>query len=119
MAKSKGGGTQTVNLKQGLPDVEEARRRLNSAIDRGRQSGAHSLKLIHGYGSSGIGGGIKVAIHKSLRRRKKEGRIRAFVPGEKWHVCEEQAQQALDLCPDLNRDPDLNQFNEGVTIVVL
>ncbi|MCA9254638.1 MAG: Smr/MutS family protein [Phycisphaerales bacterium] len=110
---------KTINLKQGMPHVEEARQRLNQAIDSARRSGFRALKLIHGYGSSGVGGGIRTAIRSSLTRRRREGKIRAFAGGEKWHVCEPEAQAILAECPALERESDLNMHNEGVTIVLL
>lgn len=110
---------RTVNLKQGMPHVDEARQRLNQAIDQGRRSGFSALKLIHGYGSSGVGGSLRTAIRSSLTRRRREGKIRAFAPGEKWHVCEPDAQAILAECPALERESDLNMHNEGITIVLL
>ena len=110
---------KTINLKQGMPRIEEARQRLNQAIDSARRSGFQAIKLIHGYGASGVGGGIRTAIRSSLTRRRREGKIRAFAGGEKWHVCEPDAQAILAECPALERDPDLNMHNEGITIVLL
>ena len=70
-------------------------------------------------GVSGVGGGIRTAIRSSLTRRRREGKIRAFAGGEKWHVCEPEAQAILAECPALERESDLNMHNEGVTIVLL
>jgi hypothetical protein len=105
--------------KAGSPTVEEARARLNGAIEKAKRSGVVVLKVIHGYGSSGVGGALKDAIRNSLRKRRKEGAIRAFVSGEKWSVFEEAARQMMDECPELARDPDLNGYNEGITFVLL
>ena len=113
------GQLREVNLKAGMPSVDEARRKLNTAIDEARRRGDVAVKLIHGYGSSGVGGSIKKAIHSSLRRRRKEGKIRSYAPGEKWSIFESTAAQILDQCPSLRRDPDLDKFNEGVTVVLL
>ncbi len=110
---------RNVNLKSGMPTVEEARSRLNTEIDKARQRGDHVLKLIHGYGSSGVGGKLKDAIRSSLRRRRKEGKIRSFVAGEKWGAFDEVTNEILGECPQLDRDPDLNNYNEGITIVLM
>lgn len=110
---------RTVNLKQGMPDVDEARQRMNQAIDQARRAGFQALKLIHGYGSSGVGGGIRTAVRSSLTRRRREGKIRAYAGGEHWHVCEPDAQAILAECPALERESDLNMHNEGITIVLL
>ena len=108
-----------VTLKAGMPTVEEARARLKSEIDGARQSGLIALKIIHGYGSSGVGGSLKHAVRRSLRKRVKEGQIRAFVGGEEWDIFEERTREILEECPELAKDRDLRGYNEGITIVLL
>jgi hypothetical protein len=107
------------SVKAGLPTVQEARERLNAEISKARQSGVTVMKVIHGYGSSGVGGALRDAIRRSLQKRRKEGRIRAFVIGEKWSMFEEAARQMLEECPELNKDLDLDRYNEGITLVLL
>ena len=106
-------------LKEGLPTVEEARRRLIAELEQSRKRGDRVLKLIHGYGSSGVGGKLRDAVRSSLRRRLKEGKIRAFVAAEKRDVLDEPARLMLDECPELARDNDFRNYNEGVTFVLL
>ena len=106
-------------LKAGMPTVAEGRDRLNTELVKARSSGTVVLKLIHGYGSGGVGGSLKEAIRNSLRRRRKEGKIRSFVAGENWSVFDESARQILEECPELAKDSDLNNYNEGITIVLL
>lgn len=108
-----------VNIKAGLPGVEEARRLLAGEMARARAAGASAMKIIHGYGSTGQGGTLREAIRRSLRKRKKEGAIRAFAVGEKWDLFDPAAREILEACPELARDPDLNRYNEGITIVLL
>ena len=110
---------RTVNLKSGMPTVDEARSRLIDEIDNASQRGDHVLKLIHGYGSSGVGGKLKDAIRSSLRRRRKEGKIRSFVAGENWSAFDKVTNEILEACPQLDKDSDLNRQNEGITIVLL
>lgn len=107
------------HIKEGRPTVDEARKRLAAELDKARAAGASAVKVIHGYGSSGVGGALRDAIRTSLRKRKKEGRIRTFVAGEKWDLFDPAARELLDACPALARDPDLNRYNEGVTLVLL
>ena len=108
-----------VTLKAGMPTVEEARARLKAEIDKARRSGLVALKIIHGYGSSGVGGSLKHGIRRSLRKRVKEGRIRAFVGGEEWDIFDDSTRLILDACPELANDNDLRGYNEGITIVLL
>jgi hypothetical protein len=53
---------RTVNLEEGLPSVEQARTRLVSEITSARSAGTRLLKVIHGYGSSGVGGDLRIAL---------------------------------------------------------
>lgn len=46
----------TLNIKSDMPTVEEARKRLLTELQRAKAKGAKAMKLIHGYGSSGVGG---------------------------------------------------------------
>ena len=110
---------QEIVLKQGMPTVEEARRRLIVDLEQARRRGVRVLKLIHGYGSSGVGGKLRDAVRSSLRRRLKEGKIRAFVAADKRNVLDEPARLMLDECPELARDKDFHNYNEGVTFVLL
>lgn len=119
MAKPRRSDVLDVLIKEGLPTVAEGRQRLLAAIEEGRAKGYRLLKLIHGYGSSGAGGALKDALRSSLRRRKKEGKIQNFIAGEEWSIFNEAVRQILNDFPQLDRDQDLNQGNEGVTLVLL
>jgi hypothetical protein len=110
---------RTVNLEQGKPTVEQARARLKDALAAAKRERIAVLKLIHGYGSSGAGGALRGAIRDSLRHRRKEGLIRAAIYGENWSIFDPRTQQVLEEHPACKRDSDLDQFNEGVTIVLL
>ncbi|MEP7325874.1 MAG: Smr/MutS family protein [Gemmatimonadota bacterium] len=108
-----------LNIKASMPTVDEARRRLIQEIQSAKAKGYKAIKLIHGYGSTGQGGALRVALRKSLNLRFKEGVIRSFVAGERWDPFEPVTRGILDSCPELRRDQDLGQGNEGVTIVLL
>ncbi len=110
---------RTIRIKDGMPAVDEARRRLLVQLEAARRDGIRVVKLIHGYGSTGTGGALRDALRSSLRKRRREGVIRAFVPGEKWDIFDANAGLVLEDCPALRRDPDLNRYNEGITIVLL
>lgn len=107
------------NLKADMPTLDVARRRLADTLARAKQRKCRALKIIHGYGSSGTGGRLRIGIQASLRKRRKEGVIRDFVPGERWSIFDETARSILDACPSLKRDPDLDRGNEGVCVVLL
>ena len=113
------GAFRTINVKEGMPTVAEARERLKAELARSRDMGVKVVKLIHGYGSSGVGGAIKVAVHKSLSKRKKEGTIRLFVPGERFNSWDETALALYAVFPGVKGDPDYGKGNEGITLVLL
>jgi len=110
---------KTVNLKEGMPSLEEARRRLSQALAAARGEGCIAVKLIHGYGSSGAGGTLRVGIQASLRKRRKKGEISAYIAGEAWSVFDEASRALLERAPELRRDGDLDRGNEGMSIAVL
>jgi hypothetical protein len=110
---------RVVNLEAGLPTVEEARKRFNAELQSSKKSGAVALKLIHGYGSTGVGGAIRVGLRQSLVRRRKEGIVKLLVFGENWSIFNDDCLQVLAACPELKKDPDLNNSNPGVSIVLL
>ena len=112
-------GVKVLNIEAGMPTVEEARQRLLAELKQAKQSGVGAVKVIHGYGSTGKGGALRDALRKSLLRRKKEGLVTRVIFGEKWSVFEDDARYAIEHCPDLRSDRDLNHSNEGITIAVL
>jgi hypothetical protein len=108
-----------LNIEAGLPTIDEARRRLLDELRQAKRAGVVAIKIIHGYGSTGKGGTLRGALRKSLLRRKKEGLVTRVIFGEKWNVFEEDARYAIERCPELRADRDLNRSNEGITIAVL
>jgi len=108
-----------INLESGLPTGDEAVKRLSEAIEAAKRDGVRALKVIHGYGSSGVGGVLRQRVQKSLANRRNQGKIRACVFGENWNSFEKVARDVLDQCPALRRDADLNRNNVGITIVLL
>jgi hypothetical protein len=108
-----------VNIESGMPTVDEARQLLLAEVKRAKQNGVKALKIIHGYGSTGKGGALRGALRTSLLRRKKEALVTRIIFGEKWSVFEDDARYAIECCPELRSDRDLNRSNEGITIAVL
>lgn len=102
-----------------MPTVEQASHRLAGELIRARAQGAKVVKIIHGYGSSGVGGKLKVGIRAALAERKRRGQIREAVPGENWSIFDEGARRVLDAHHDLSRDRDFERGNAGITIVLL
>jgi hypothetical protein len=108
-----------LNIKAGMATVDEARRILLESLQTAKEGGVRVLKVIHGYGSSGVGGKLRGALRRSLALRKKEGAIRGFIQGEDWTLFNEDARALCDRYPTLRDDPDYNRENPGITIVEL
>lgn len=107
-----------VNLEDGRPTVEQARLRLGSELDRAAREGCRAIKLIHGYGSSGVGGELRVRIQATLRRMVTDGKLAAAIPGEEWRVSDETTWALLKRFPEWKSDSDLGRGNRGICIVV-
>jgi hypothetical protein len=107
------------NLEEGMPTVEQARTRLVRELQNARRDGVTLLKLIHGYGSSGVGGALKNGILGSLARFKISGEIQEFIAGENWGISNQPTWELLKQHPQLKADSDLGRANRGITVVLL
>ena len=115
----KGGYLTEVNIKSDLPTADLAVRRVTYAIRNGATLGAGAVKIIHGYGSTGKGGKIRTETRRYLADQKRKGLIRDFIPGEQFSIFDAATRDAFLLFDDLRRDHDLENSNNGVTIVIL
>ncbi|MDP3058903.1 MAG: hypothetical protein Q8N36_05555 [bacterium] len=105
-----------VNLEYGRPTVDMAVKNMKNALTTCKKQGSKAVILVHGYGSSGVGGAIKLAIRRELADRSMSGIVRAAIGGEEWHV---KKKDVTSLCPALDEYERRLCHNEGVTIVVL
>jgi DNA-nicking Smr family endonuclease len=109
----------TINLELGRPTIDQASLRLDRELYLARQAGAALVKIIHGYGSSGVGGVLRYAVFNLLNRKKENGEIRAFVAGEDWRISDVTTWDILKKHPELKQDRDLGKANKGISIVLL
>jgi hypothetical protein len=110
---------KTVNLKSDMPQVHEALQRLDRELALARQEGAKLLKLVHGYGSTGAGGDIRIAVQKRLLELAQNSLIRSCIFGENWSKSDAAAWKLLQSHPELKNDSDLGRRNQGITLVLL
>lgn len=106
-------------LKDGLPTVDQARERLERELRDSRAAGVRVVTVIHGYGAGGIGGAIRPSVRGLLTRLRREGLVRAFIPGEDFNRRSDPVRGLLHDFPELREDPDLDRGNEGITVVLL
>ena len=102
-----------------MPLVREALQRLERELSLARQEKAKLLKIVHGYGSTGEGGDIRIAVQKRLVEMTQSGQIRGCVFGENWSKSDEAAWKLLQAHAELKSDSDLGRQNRGITIVLL
>ena len=102
-----------------MPLVHEALQRLDRELAVAQQEKAKLLKLIQGYGSTGAGGDIRIAVQKRLLEMVQNNQIRACIFGEDWSKSEDAAWKLLQSHPELKSDSDLGRRNRGITVVLL
>src|ERR1700721_4159958 len=98
-----------------MPQVQEALARVEGEFAAARQQGEFLLKLIHGYGSTGVGGDIRIAMQKRLRELADNGEIRSCIFGESWSKSEEETWRLLQSHPALKSDCGLARVKHGIT----
>lgn len=108
---------KTHNIEKGMPDTRDAGRELARIIRESQ--GLKVIKIIHGYGSTGVGGAIRDLVRKSLRKRQRNNEIKAFIPGEAFSSLMGFDDEIRDYRHLLAGDPDHRSGNPGVTYVIL
>ena len=110
---------KTINLEEGRPSITSASSRLLDQLRIAREQGFAAAKVIHGYGSHGVGGELRVAIQGMLARMTQDGDIQEFVAGEDWRVSDETTWRLIQKHRELKQDRDLGKGNKGISMVVL
>lgn len=105
-----------INLEYGSPTVDTAVRNMVSQLGTSKGQGYKAVILVHGYGSSGTGGGIKAAVKSKLRETSLSGIVRSSCGGEQWY---EKKKDLLSICPALAEYQRKIDGNQGITVVVL
>lgn len=106
---------RTINLEAGKPTVEEALIRLERELNFAKSAGVLLIRIIHGYGSSGVGGDIRNACRRYLLEAYQKGKIKRFIPGELLRISTKQGLTILSRYPELKND----EKNRGITIIEL
>ena len=112
------GQLRELNLEIGMPAAADAVRRLTFEVHNSKALGFRALKIIHGYGSSGKGGKIRVAARQRLSFLQAKNELAFFIPGEQFSIFDEATRKAFTLCPELRKDRDLERSNNGVTFIL-
>ena len=108
-----------LNLKQDAPTVDQAMALFQINLETYMLEGVKVIKVIHGYGSHGVGGGICSTLRKTLAVMKKNGQIKDYLLGIEWDMSNPKCIKLLTHLKDCYSDEDLGKMNPGITIVVL
>ena len=104
--------TKVLSITLPAPMLKEAKR-------LAREENVAVVKFIHGYGSTGAGGEIRIAVQAELAKRREQGELKAVIFGEDWRISNEAAWEVLKKIPELKRDIDLGRQNEGISLVFI
>ena len=108
-----------INLEEGHPTVNVGLLRLDRALVTARAEGVPLLKLIHGYGSTGVGGRLREEVWKTLDRFQRNGFIKGFITGENFRLSDEATWELIKQDKRIKEDRDFGRGNRGITIVVM
>lgn len=108
-----------INIEHGRPKVDMAVMKLKLELSTLRRVGIRTVKVIHGYGSTGTGGAIRQAARQYLSDQQKAGLIKAYCAGENFGPFESSGRKMVELDTGLRQDPDWGRQNDGITIVLL
>ena len=111
---------RNLDIEAGLPTVAEALRRLEAQLDRARADGVRVVRVIHGWGSSSGGGGkIRAAARQWLQGQLERGRIRSYLPGDRYPRALPEGRDFLRRHPALRASENSDRNNPGITFVEL
>lgn len=106
-----------INIKEGMPTVDEAMRYLQDNIKRLRQDKYDVALIVHGYGSTGKGGAICSKSRQWLMAQERRGTIKQVIFGEDFTIFNFKALALKNKCNKL--EPLLRISNNGVTVIEL
>ena len=109
----------TIDIKSEKQTVNQALAEFLVEVDAYKKGGYKVMKVIHGYGSHGVGGAIKQAFLKKCEELKRRNIIYDYTCCDKWIDKNVVKKIAINYCPDLLADSELYHLNAGCSIVIL
>ena len=107
----------TIDIKSDKPLVSVASTRLLNGIRIHKNEKV--IKIIHGYGSTGVGGKIKQMVHTTLGTLKAQQQIQDYIPGEALVSFMGYADLIQEYKPLIQTDSDYRKGNDGITYVFI
>lgn len=112
-----GGSLQLLMLKEGMPTRHEAEDRFWREWNRLLLGDARAVVIVHGYGSTGVGGHVRHWVRKTLAGLAASGSVLQVIHGESFPA-EPERRSLQKRFPGLLRQIPPGG-NEGVTLVLL
>ena len=110
---------RSINLKEGLPTVAGAIAKLKRELQLAKAERRKVLRIIHGWGSSGVGGEIRVGVRKQLQLMLQAKKIQSFLPGDDYSDRTNAGIGLLSRHPTLRSSLRADAENPGMTFVEL
>lgn len=104
-----------INLEDGMPIVSEAMDNLKFALRIAKERKEKVVVIIHGYGSSGIGGAICMSARQWLKAQVRKGALKKAVEGENFDMFNTDARDIK--AKDAKVGKYYGQGNNGITVV--
>ena len=106
---------EEINIKENMPIVSDAMDTLKSRLSLAKSRKVKIVVILHGYGSTGVGGAINKAARQWLMSQLRKQVFKQVVFGENFDMYDESARLLVTKYPDL-RKYYLGQ-NHGITIL--
>lgn len=106
-----------INLEYGKPTVADALIILKSSINNAKSGNIGCLYIIHGYGSSGIGGAIRDKTRQWLNAQARNGKVKTVINGEDFTIFNFKALELKNKYSELEQPFYAVLFNNIVNIV--
>ena len=122
VTKTRNQEIEIINLEAGMPFVKEALERFDREFSSAQNRPIGLLKIIHGYGSSGKGGKIKIALHHKLKLMYSNQLIKSIIKGEVFSKSTNSKvhhKKLIDCYPELLETLRADTYNLGITFVEL
>ena len=109
-----------INFKETYPKLDVAIAQVEIEIDRYKKTPNTVLKVIHGHGSHGVGGVIRVELRNRLYQLKRQKKIKDYIAGELLTQKRlEQYNYPIPIHNQILLDEDMLRLNPGVTFIIL
>ncbi len=106
------------DLKSDMPSAAIAELRLKNYLKMMKPT-EKIIKIIHGYGSHGVGGKIRTTVREILEDMQEKNQIKSFIPGEATSSLMGFDEEIRTYKHLLQGDADFHKGNDGITYVIL